>query len=253
VAISRQTLCNDTVFPKDGRQTALSADLTASPKSCLIMRMTPSAERAEAETVGDAIAVERTLAGEREAYRVLVERHSRNVYRLAYRMTGNRHDAEEIVQEAFLRAYQKLRQFAGNANFGTWVYRIAANYAIDRMRQRGSEESHRQLPSRAFEDSVEVDPVAIVPDPAPSPERLAESAQLSARMQQALAALTPAERTAIVMRHWEGCAIDEIAVVLKSNSNATKNTVFRAVAKLRKVLEPFVEGRRAMGARGTES
>jgi len=217
------------------------------------MRMTQSAERAGSETVSDAIAVERTLAGEREAYRVLVERHSRNVFRLAYRMTGNRHDAEEVVQEAFLRAYQKLRQFTGSANFGTWVYRIAANYAIDRMRQRTSEESRRQLPSRPLEEGLQVDPSAIVPDPAPSPERLAESAQLAARMQEALAALSPAERTAIVMRHWEGCTIEEIAAVLNSNTNATKNTVFRAVAKLRKALEPFAEGRRAARAMGTES
>jgi RNA polymerase sigma-70 factor (ECF subfamily) len=217
-----------------------------------MLGMTQSAERAGSETVSDAIAVERTLAGEREAYRVLVERHSRKVFRLAYRMTGNRYDAEEVVQEAFLRAYQKLQQFAGNANFGTWVYRIAANYAIDRIRQRGSEDSRRQPPGRPSEDGVEVDPVAVVADPAPSPERLAESSQLGAKMQEALATLTPAERTAIVMRHWEGCAIGEIAAVLKSNTNATKNTVFRAVAKLRKALEPFAQGRGAARAMGNE-
>src|SRR6202165_6250347 len=91
---------------------------------------------------------ERTLAGDREAFRVLVERHSRKVYQLAYRMTGNQHDAEEVVQEAFLRAYQKLSQFAARANFGTWVYRIAANYAIDRMRQKKREDSNRALPAR---------------------------------------------------------------------------------------------------------
>jgi RNA polymerase sigma-70 factor (ECF subfamily) len=69
----------------------------------------------------DAIAVERTLAGDRDVFRVLVERHSHSVFRLAYRMTGNRQDAEEVVQEAFLRAYQKLAQFESRANFGTWV------------------------------------------------------------------------------------------------------------------------------------
>jgi len=211
------------------------------------------AERPGAEAVSDAIAVERTLSGDREAYRVLVERHSRHVYRLAYRMTGNAHDAEEVVQEAFLRAYQKLRQFAGNANFGTWVYRIAANYAIDRMRQRSSEDSRRQQPGGPREEGLEVDPVMTAPDPAPSPERLAQSAQLAERMKEALDSLTPAERTAIVMRHWQGCAIDEIAGVLKSNSNATKNTVFRAVTKLRKALEPFSAGRTAARAMGTES
>jgi RNA polymerase sigma-70 factor, ECF subfamily len=198
--------------------------------------------------VPDAVAVERTLAGDRDAYRVLVERHSQNVYRLAYRMAGNSHDAEEIVQEAFLRGYQKLRQFAGQSNFGTWVYRIAANYAIDRMRQRKVEDTRRELPSRATEDGQETDPLSLVKDSAPSPERLAGSTELALRMRQALQELTPAERTAIVMRHWDGCGIEEIATVLKSSTTAAKNTVFRAVQKLRTALEPFAKSRaKAMG------
>src|SRR3979490_3005904 len=109
-------------------------------------RMPQSIESAQAIAASDALAVERTLAGERDAFRVLVERHSHNVFRLAYRMTRNQHDAEEVVQEAFLRAYQKLGQFAARANFGTWVYRIAANYAIDRMRQKQKEDARRQAP-----------------------------------------------------------------------------------------------------------
>lgn len=215
--------------------------------------MKASIEGSGNEAVSDAIAVERTLAGDRNAYRVLVERYSLYLYRLAYRMTGNSHDAEEVVQEAFLRAYQKLKQFAGNSNFGTWVYRIAANYAIDRIRQRNVEETRQVTPSRPTEAGPEIDPVAMVKDPSASPERLAGSAELAAKMKQALEALTPAERTAIVMRHWEGCAIEEIAVVLNSNTNATKNTVFRAVSKLRKALEPFSEFRNAARAMGTES
>jgi RNA polymerase sigma-70 factor (ECF subfamily) len=207
---------------------------------------------AEEVAVSDAMAVEQTLGGDRDAYRVLVERHSRTVYRMAYRMMGNAHDAEDVVQEAFLRAYQKLRQFAGNANFGTWVYRIAANYAIDRLRQRNTEEARRERPSTTGEDSLEVDPLSQAQDMSPSPEQLARSAQLGERMKAALAGLSPAERTAIVMRHWDGCGIDEIAEVLKSNSNATKNTVFRAVQKLRRALAPFLEGKeaRAMGTEG---
>ena len=208
------------------------------------------------ETAGletsDAEAVERTLRGERDAYRVLVERHSRNVFRMAYRMTGNRHDAEEVVQEAFLRAYQKLKQFEGQANFRTWVYRIAANYGIDRMRAQSVEKSRRQMSTGPKEDGLEIDPMANAKDMAPSPERLAASSQLAAKMKEALDALSPAERTAIVMRHWEGCAIEEIAAVLKSNTNATKNTVFRAVAKLRKALEPYAGGMGAARAMGSE-
>ena len=214
--------------------------------------MKESIDRAEAAGISDAEAVERTLAGDRDAYRVLVERHSRNVYQMAYRMTGNTHDAEEVVQEAFLRGFRKLRQFAGNANFGTWVYRIGANYAIDMLRQRKSEDSRRERPGKETEDGREVHPLGQVQDERPSPERLAGSAELAKRMKEALDALSPAERTAIVMRHWEGCAIEEIAVVLKSNANATKNTVFRAVAKLRRALEPFAE-RRAARAMETES
>jgi RNA polymerase sigma-70 factor (ECF subfamily) len=215
--------------------------------------MKASIGESENHAVTDAIAVERTLAGDRDAYRVLVDRYSLYLYRLAFRMTGNSHEAEEVVQEAFLRAYQKLKQFAGNSNFGTWVYRITANYAIDRIRQRNLEETRQALPARLSNDGVEVDPVAWVQDPAASPERLAGSAELAAKIKQALDTLTPAERTAIVMRHWDGCAIEEIAAVLKSNSNATKNTVFRAVAKLRKALEPFAEFRNTARAMGTES
>jgi RNA polymerase sigma-70 factor (ECF subfamily) len=97
-----------------------------------------------------------------------------------------------------------------------------------------------------------VDPLSQVQDGRPSPERLARSGELALKMKEALDALTPAERTAIVMRHWEGCAIEEISEVLKSNANATKNTVFRAVGKLRRALEPFAE-RRTARAMGTES
>ena len=205
-----------------------------------------------AGVITDAAAVERTLAGEREAYRVLVQRHSNYVYRLAYRMTGNPHDAEEVVQEAFLRAYQKLQQFAGNANFGTWVYRIAANYSIDRLRQRKNEDARREVATKAPEGEQEIDLMSRVKDSAPSPERLAGSAEMAIKMKAALDTLTPAERTAIVMRHWDGCGIEEIAATLKSSTTAAKNTVFRAVQKLRAALEPFAEGRQSAKAMGTE-
>jgi RNA polymerase sigma-70 factor (ECF subfamily) len=217
-----------------------------------MIRMQPSVDNAQTIAESDAVAVERTLAGDRDAYRVLVERHSQNVFRLAYRMTGNRPDAEEVVQEAFLRAYQKLGQFAARANFGTWVYRIAANYAIDRMRQRKKEEARKVQPVLR-EEGTENDPVTLVQDAAPTPERLAHNIELRKQMEIALAALSHSERTAFVMRHWEGCAIEEIAEVLKSSSGAAKNTVFRAVQKLRLALQPFVGRGTQDRAMGTES
>jgi RNA polymerase sigma-70 factor, ECF subfamily len=217
-----------------------------------MIRMQPSVENAQTIAESDAVAAERTLAGDRDAFRVLVERHSHNVFRLAYRMTGNRPDAEEVVQEAFLRAYQKLGQFEARANFGTWVYRIAANYAIDRMRQRKKEEARKVEPA-VHEEGMENDPVTLVQDAAPTPERLTQSTELRKQMEIALAALSHSERTAFVMRHWEGCAIEEIAEVLKSSSGAAKNTVFRAVQKLRLALQPFVGRGTQARAMGTES
>ncbi|HUL17273.1 MAG TPA: RNA polymerase sigma factor [Terriglobales bacterium] len=214
--------------------------------------MRESADSAEIQGIGDDAAIERVLAGDRNAYRVLVERHSHDIYRLAYRMTGNAHDAEEVVQEAFLRAYQKLEKFESRANFRTWVYRIAANYAIDRMRQRRSDEAHRELPGKKVEDGQEFEPLDMAVDTAPTPERLAGSVQLASHMEVALQELTPMERTAVVMRHWEGCAIEEIAAALNSNSSAAKNTVFRAVQKLRRALAPFAEGHVAAKSAGME-
>jgi RNA polymerase sigma-70 factor (ECF subfamily) len=208
---------------------------------------------------GDAEAIELTLAGDRNAYRVLVERHSASVFRLACRLTGNRHDAEEVVQEGFLRAYQKLEQFEKRANFGTWVYRIAANYAIDRMRQKRSEEARREEPSGRTPPENEV--LDRVPDKGLSPERLVQNTELRKQLESALETLTPAERTAFVMRHWHGCGIEEIAAALDGTAGAAKNTVFRAMQKLRNVLAPLVHqvadgtpGVRAAGAQamGTE-
>src|SRR5260370_10381144 len=96
--------------------------------------------------------VERVLAGDQDAFRLLVERHSRSLFRLAYRVTGNEQDAEEVVQDAFLRAYRKMDRFESRANFGTWLYRIAVNCALDRMRKRRTEDQHRELPSARADD-----------------------------------------------------------------------------------------------------
>src|SRR6476646_155912 len=78
----------------------------------------------------------RARQGDSEAFRALVERHSRRVFQLAFRITGNEQDAEDVVQESFLRAYRQLGRFEARANFGTWLYRIVANCAVDMMRTK---------------------------------------------------------------------------------------------------------------------
>ena len=80
---------------------------------------------------GDAAVVGRVRESDKEAFRVLVERHSHALFRLAYRMTGNEQDAEDVVQETFLRAYRRLNQFELRSSFGVWLHRIAANCSID--------------------------------------------------------------------------------------------------------------------------
>src|SRR5919197_6243800 len=78
----------------------------------------------------------RARQGDSDAFRALVERHSRSAFRLAFRMTGHEQDAEDVVQESFLRAYRHLGRFEARADFGTWLYRIVANCAVDLMRSK---------------------------------------------------------------------------------------------------------------------
>src|ERR1700747_924358 len=107
----------------------------------------------------------RARQGDSDAFRALVERHSRSVFRLAFRMTGNEQDAEDVVQESFLRAYRQLGRFESRGNLGTWLYRIAANCAVDLMRARQA----RHDQSRA--ESLDRAAVELSTD-APNPERL---------------------------------------------------------------------------------
>jgi RNA polymerase sigma-70 factor, ECF subfamily len=183
----------------------------------------------------DAAAAEQARKGNQQAFRVLVERHSHTVFRLAFRMTGNEQDAEDLVQETFLRAYKKIRGFDGRASFGTWLYRICANCCLDLLRSR---KSRREL-HPPMEDSEKsrswLDTVAA---PDPSPERMTQSRQIHRLLEPALKRLSEMERAAFVLRHYEGCDIDEIAEALGVQANAAKHSVFRAVQKLRRELEP---------------
>ena len=183
----------------------------------------------------DTAAVAQARAGNTDAFRALVERYSGKLFRLAYRMTSNEQDAEDVVQEAFLRAHRRLGQFESRSNFGTWLFRITANAALDLMRKR-----HRHEDSRAAEDPEGSEEFPALPSIDPTPDRLLFSAQVGERVNAALARLSAVERTAFVMRHVEGMTIEEIGGALGLGESAAKNTVFRAVGKLRRELQPFV-------------
>lgn len=189
----------------------------------------------------DATQVAQALGGDQDAFRVLADRHSRSLFRLAYRMTGNEQDAEEVVQETLLRAYRRLDRFESRANFGTWLYRIGVNCSLDLMRKRKPESTRRQ---HATEDESESnDPLAVAVSAAPGPDRLMLSGEVREKVREAMAELSPVERTAFVMRHFEGNSIEEIGQTLGLGAGATKNSVFRAVQKLRRQLEPLVSQR----------
>ena len=180
----------------------------------------------------DAAAVlARARQGDGEAFRALVEQHSRSVFRLAYRMTGNEQDAEDVVQESFLRAYRQLGRFESRANFGTWLYRITANCAVDLMRSKQAR--HDQSRAEPLDETTDRTTTTM-----PDPERMAGSAEIQRRVAHALEALSPLERAAFTLRHYEGRSIDEISRALGLGTSAAKHSVFRAVKKLRVALEP---------------
>ncbi|MGB3564096.1 MAG: sigma-70 family RNA polymerase sigma factor [Thermoanaerobaculia bacterium] len=177
--------------------------------------------------------VERARAGDSDAFRELVDRHSRTMFKTAYRLTGNEADADDLVQEAFLRAYRKLDRFDGRSQFSTWLYRITVNCGMDLMRKKS-----RRSARAAMDEEVVLDTVATND---PRPDRLALSGEIGRAVESVLRTLSPMERAAFVLRHFEGRSIAEIGGLLGARSGATKHAVFRAVKKLRAALGPLVE------------
>jgi RNA polymerase sigma-70 factor (ECF subfamily) len=149
-------------------------------------------------------------------------------------MTGNQQDAEDTVQETFLRAYRQLKRFEPRASFGTWLHRIAANCALDLLRKRRREAERRVSPDLAVTEAAES-----LSDRTPSPDCLTAHAEVQQQVESALEQLTPLERAAFTLRHLEGKPIAEISTALGVGTNAAKQSIFRAVQKLRRVLEPM--------------
>jgi RNA polymerase sigma-70 factor (ECF subfamily) len=186
----------------------------------------------------DARDVAQAQAGDELAFRRLVERHSRGVFQLAFRLTGSEPDAEDIVQDTLLKAYRELKRFESRSSFRTWVHRITVNCAYDLLRQRPrhqAESLDARTEQRAQGSGTE--PEA---DCTSRPDRLAFGAEIQDGVRAALDLLTPTERTAFVLRHFEGCSLDEIGEALGLRTGATKHSIFRAVQKMRRALAPFV-------------
>ncbi len=180
---------------------------------------------------GDLVA--RARAGDHQAYAALVGQHRRPVFHLAYRITGNEQDAEDVVQETFMKAHRRLDRYESRAGFGSWLFRIATNCALDLLRARKRRVG--QTEPAGSEEPVDIESLAVS---GPGQERELFGSEIQRKVALAMRRLTPSERAAFVLRHFEERPIKEVAAVLRQTDNATKQAIFRAVRKLRSALEP---------------
>ena len=176
--------------------------------------------------------IERAKSGEIPAFRELMERHQVTIFRTAFDMMGNRHDAEDVTQEVFLKVHRGLGRFRAESKMSTWLYRITINACHDHMSRR------------SFQTTRPADHLERVNSSAPlfhgggdvTPDRSAESELIARHVEQALSMLSPRERSIFVLRHYHDLTMKEIAVVLRISEGTVKSMLFRALQRLQKEL-----------------
>ena len=167
--------------------------------------------------------VDACLAGRREAFDVIVERHRRTVYQLCYRFVANHEDASDLAQDVFVRAFRGLRNFRSQSSLGTWLYRIGVNVCLNRV-------GARTLPTEPIADRQFVDRAG-----ESGTDRLLK-AERQARVRAAIARLPRKQRAALILRTYHEMSHQEIADALGSSVGAVKANIFHALGKLRKLL-----------------
>lgn len=193
-------------------------------------RLTPPEEDAEL--------IRRARAGEAQALDDLVQRHYRNVFNLAFRLSNNYDDAQDIVSEAFVRVHNALPTFRGEANFTTWLYRIVKNVFLDE-RKKQRIRSHSSL-----EEMVELEDSSVtrqVEDPKPGPGWLAERRERSDIVQEAVMSLPKNQRLMIGLYHFQNLSYEEIADIMGLPIGTVKSRLNRARLALKNKLEPAKE------------
>src|SRR6266478_8556984 len=189
------------------------------------------------EPVSDELAlVNAARAGDVTAFEELVRRYDRNVFRIAQHITQNREDAEDVVQDAFLKAYSNLNQFQGQSKFYTWLVRIAVNEALMKLRRRRPE----RMVSLDEEIKTEDDSVPReVADWSPNPEQNYNQAELREILSRTIQGLPPGFRTVFILRDVEGLSTEETAEALELSIPAVKSRLLRARLQLRERLNRF--------------
>jgi RNA polymerase sigma-70 factor (ECF subfamily) len=182
--------------------------------------------------------IEKCKQGDRKAFDTLIRSYEKRVYNLAYRLSGHYDEANDISVDAFIRVFQALRLFRGDANFSTWLFRIVTNVYLDR-RKRTRNKQHLSL-----EEYIELEENSVarqVEDPAPTPDAHAEASERRDMLQQAINSLPDYQRAMIVLYHTEGLSYEEIADVLALPIGTVKSRLNRARLTLREKLEPLKE------------
>jgi RNA polymerase sigma-70 factor (ECF subfamily) len=167
--------------------------------------------------------VEACLAGRRDAFDVIVERHRRAVYQLCYRFVSNHEDASDLSQDVFLRAYRGLRGFRGSASLATWLYRIGVNVCLNRVTAKAP-------PIESIDERQHVDRSA-----ESAPEQLLRD-ERAARVRAAIAQLPRKQRATLILRIYQEMSHQQIADVLGSSVGAVKANFFHALGNLKKLL-----------------
>jgi RNA polymerase sigma-70 factor (ECF subfamily) len=177
----------------------------------------------ELAALDEAALVTACLAGEREAFDVIVERHRRTVYLLCYRFVGNHEDASDLTQDVFVRAYKGLHRFRGKSSLGTWLYRIGVNVCLNRV-------SMKSPVTEPIDARPHLDERAVNPS-----EALLRGERAS-QVREAIAQLPRKQRATVILRVYHDLSHEEIAGILGSSVGAVKANFFHALGKLRKLL-----------------
>ena len=183
--------------------------------------------------VDDTVLIREAQRGNRTAFEELVRQYDQQVLRLALHLTRSEQDAQDIYQEAFLKAYRNMGSFRFECSFYTWIYRIVTNLCLDHMRKK--QVRKEESPVAADPDGGEYDMMETVADDraGANPERDLLRRELGGRINSALDKLTPRERMVFELKHYHGLKLRTIGEVLNTTEETAKNTLFRATQKLR--------------------
>ncbi|WLR51006.1 RNA polymerase sigma factor SigW [Bacillus tianshenii] len=176
--------------------------------------------------------IKQVKKGDQDAFAEIVELYKDKVYQLCYRMLGNAHEAEDVAQEAFIRAYVNIQSYDLNRKFSTWLFRIATNLSIDRIRKKKPDYFLDQEIAGAEGLTL----YSQIADKGPLPEEDVESLELQEWIQNEISALPPKYRSAIVLKYIEELSLKEISEVLDLPVNTVKTRIHRGREALRKRL-----------------